>query len=98
VLFLLMLFMPAARQNAHAKTSIAKTAIFTVVVLRDIKVSPKLVIPLHWDNFFSRLDKPAVGMPSLIEKTPVVFFKLAEYLEDHDIDFLLQIPRTSITL
>jgi len=62
------------------------------------KVSPKLVIPLHWDNFFSRLDKPTVGMPSLIEKTPVVFFKLTKYLEEHDIDFLLQIPRTSITL
>ena len=62
------------------------------------KVKPKVIIPLHWDNFFSRLDKPVVGMPSLIEKTPVVFFKLAKYCEDHDIDLILQIPRTSIEL
>ena len=62
------------------------------------KVSPKLVIPLHWDNFFSRLDKPVTGMPSLIEKTPVVFFKVAKYCEEHDIDFFVQIPRTSVTL
>jgi len=62
------------------------------------KVSPKLIIPLHWDNFFSRLDRPVTGMPSLIEKTPVVFFKMAKYCEAHDIDFLVQIPRTSITL
>ncbi len=62
------------------------------------KVSPKLIVPLHWDNFFSRLDKPTVGMPSLIEKTPVVFFKMAKYCEEHDIDFVVQIPRTSITL
>ena len=62
------------------------------------KVSPKLIIPLHWDNFFSRLDVPVRGMPSLIEKTPVVFFKMAKYCEEHDIDFFVQIPRTSITL
>ena len=62
------------------------------------KTSPKLIIPLHWDNFFSRLDKPATGMPSLIEKTEVVFFKMATYCEAHDINFLVQIPRTSIEL
>jgi len=62
------------------------------------KVSPKLIIPIHWDNFFSRLDTPVTGMPSLIEKTPVVFFKMAKYCEKHDIDFFVQIPRTSITL
>lgn len=62
------------------------------------KVEPKLIIPLHWDNFFKRLDEPTVGMPSLIEKTPVVFFKLAKYCEAHDIDFLVQIPRTRIEL
>ena len=62
------------------------------------KVSPKLIVPLHWDNFFSRLDQPIVGMPSLIEKTPVVFFKLAKYCESHDIDLIVQMPRTSIEI
>ena len=62
------------------------------------KVEPKLIIPVHWDNFFSPLTEPVIGMPSLIEKTEVVFFKMAKYCEAHDIDFLVQIPRTSVTL
>ncbi|MCR4632667.1 MAG: MBL fold metallo-hydrolase [Erysipelotrichaceae bacterium] len=49
------------------------------------------------EEIFFRLDQPTVGMPSLIEKTPVVFFKMAKYCEEHGIDFLVQIPRTSIT-
>ena len=60
------------------------------------KVEPSLVIPLHWDNFFSGLDKPVVGMPSLIEKTEVVFYKLAGYCEAQGVSCLVQIPRTSI--
>ncbi len=56
------------------------------------KVKPQLIIPLHWDNFFSRLDKPVTGMPSLIEKTEVVFFKMARYYEANNIDFIVQIP------
>ena len=35
------------------------------------KVDPELVIPVHWDNFFSPLTKPVVGMPRLIEKTEI---------------------------
>ena len=60
------------------------------------KVEPSLVVPLHWDNFFSGLDKPVRGMPRLVEKTEVVFFKLGRYCEAHDIPCLIQIPRTSI--
>ena len=62
------------------------------------KIHPRLIIPIHWDNFFSPLSKPVTGMIPLVEKTEVVFNKLALYCEDHDIDFLVQIPRTSITL
>ena len=62
------------------------------------KLSPKLVIPVHWDNFFSPLTKPAVGMPRLVEKTEVVFFKLAQYCEAHGIDCAVQIPGTSIEI
>lgn len=62
------------------------------------KTKPELIIPLHWDNFFSRLDKPTVGMPSFIEKTEVVFFKMANYCEAHNISFCVQIPRTSINI
>lgn len=62
------------------------------------KVKPDLVIPLHWDNFFSPLEKPVTGMPKLVEHTEVVFFKLAKYCEEHDINCLVQIPRTSIEI
>ncbi len=62
------------------------------------KVRPDLVIPLHWDNFFSPLDKPVIGMPRLVEKTEKVFFRLAVFCEAHDISCLVQLPRTSINL
>ena len=62
------------------------------------KLEPKLVIPVHWDNFFSPLTKPAKGMPKLIEKTEVVFFKRARYCESHGIDCIVQIPGTSVEI
>ena len=62
------------------------------------KTGAKLVIPVHWDNFFSPLDKPVTGMPALVEKTEVVFFKLAKYCEAHDVDLIIQYPRTSIEI
>ena len=37
-------------------------------------------------------------MPELIEKTDVVFFKLAQYCEAHGINCLIQYPRTSIEI
>ena len=58
----------------------------------------RLIIPIHWDNFFSSLEQPIVGMPDLLEKTEVVFFKLARYCEAHDVNFLIQYPRTSIEI
>ncbi len=62
------------------------------------KTGAKLVIPLHWDNFFSRLDRPVRGMPPLIEKTEVVFYKLGRRCAEAGVDCLIQIPGTSITL
>ena len=54
--------------------------------------------PIHWDNFFSSLDKPIKGMPIIVENTKVVFYKLAKYCEAHDVNFLIQQPRTSVDL
>ena len=62
------------------------------------KVRPRLVIPVHWDNFFSRLDRPATGMPRYIERTELSFFKLARYCAGKDIDCLIQLPGTSVTI
>ena len=61
-------------------------------------VKPELVIPIHWDNFFVKLDSPIVGMPSLIEKTPVVFYKMVKYCETKGLSFIVQLPRTSIEI
>lgn len=62
------------------------------------KTNAKLVIPIHWDNFFSPLDRPIEGLPHIIENTGVVFFKIAKYCEFHDVHFLVQYPRTSIEI
>ena len=62
------------------------------------KTGAKLVIPVHWDNFFSRLDRPVRGMPPLIERTEVVFDKLARRCAEAGADCLVQLPGTSVTL
>ena len=62
------------------------------------KTKARLVIPVHWDNFFASLEKPVEDMPELIEKTDVVFFKLAKYCEAHDVNCLIQYPCTSIEI
>ena len=62
------------------------------------KTGARLVIPVHWDNFFSSLEKPVTGMPGFIEKTEVAFYKLGRYCEAHDVNFLIQYPRTSIEI
>ncbi|MBQ6595798.1 MAG: MBL fold metallo-hydrolase [Clostridia bacterium] len=60
------------------------------------KVRPSLIIPIHWDNFFSGLDRPVTGMPWLIERTETAFYRLARYCERRGISCLVQIPRTSV--
>ena len=60
------------------------------------KVDPKLVIPVHWDNFFSPLTKPVVGIQRMIEKTEDVFFRLAKYCAANGRNCLVQIPGTSV--
>ncbi len=62
------------------------------------KTKARLVIPVHWDNFFTPLTKPVVGMPGVIEETKEVFFRLARYCEAHQVNFLLQYPRTSVEI
>ena len=62
------------------------------------KVHPQIVIPLHWDNFFSPLDEPVKGMPKPVEKTPVVFFKLTKICEEREISMVTLMPRTFMEL
>ncbi len=62
------------------------------------KTSPGLVIPIHWDNFFSPLNRPIENMPAFLEKTDLAFFKVAKYCEEHDVNFLIQYPCTSMEI
>lgn len=62
------------------------------------KTGARLVIPVHWDNFFLPLDRPIEGMPDLFEKTELAFFKAAKYCEAHNVHFLIQYPCTSIEI
>ncbi len=62
------------------------------------KVRPKLVVPVHWDNFFLPLDQPAKGMIPVVEKTETVFWKLMLNCERYGADCVVQIPRTSFTI
>ena len=62
------------------------------------KTKARLVIPVHWDNFFAPLDQPSLDMPEMIERTEIVFFKLAKYCEAHDVNCLIQYPCTSMEI
>ena len=62
------------------------------------KTGTGLVIPIHWDNFFYPLSRPVQGMPPFLERTERVFFRAAVYCEKHNINFLIQYPRTSIEI
>lgn len=62
------------------------------------KTGASLVIPVHWDNFFAPLTEPVLEMPDVIEKTEVVFFRLAKYCEAHGVNCLIQYPRTSMAI
>ncbi|MBR0366828.1 MAG: MBL fold metallo-hydrolase [Clostridia bacterium] len=62
------------------------------------KTGAKLVIPIHWDNFFSPLEKPVGGMPNPVGKTKVAFYRLARYYEARGVNCLIQYPLTCIEL
>lgn len=62
------------------------------------KTGARLVIPVHWDNFFSSLEKPVLEMPELVEPTELVFFRLAKYCESKQVHCLIQYPCTSIEI
>lgn len=58
------------------------------------KTGAKLVIPIHWDNFFSPLGRPVTGMPG----TERAFFRLADGCRRRGIHCLIQYPCTSVEL
>ena len=62
------------------------------------RVSPKLVVPIHWDNFFIPLDRPARRMPRIAERTERAFYRLARACESRGVACLVQLPRTCVDI
>ena len=62
------------------------------------KTNAHLIIPVHWDNFFSPLNHTIEEMPEYVDKSNDVFFKTARYCSEHDVNFLIQYPCTSIDI
>lgn len=60
------------------------------------KLVPRLVIPIHWDNFFAPLTGPARGMPRWIEDSGKSIQMLAEYCRLHNIDCIVQPPLSAL--
>ena len=56
------------------------------------KVHPKKVIPLHWDDFFTSLDKPVKGMPRIADNTPKNFESLSRACAARNMELIIQYP------
>lgn len=61
-------------------------------------VQPELVIPVHWDNFFTPLYGPVKGMPVIAENTGKSIALLATYCRDHHTNCIVQPPLTTMEL
>lgn len=63
------------------------------------KVKPQMVIPVHWDNFYSPLSEPskwfAIG---LLENLEDSIYEVEGYCMDHGIGYRLPMPLTSFEL
>lgn len=62
------------------------------------KVKPRLVIPIHWDNFFTSLDRPVQGIPKHSGKTSRAMHELTDYCRKNDISFMVQLPLAHIEI
>jgi len=62
------------------------------------KVSPKIVIPIHWDNFFRPLYMKIKTIPGFLNNTARPLLELKNYCDSHGIKYLQQMPLTSIVL
>ena len=62
------------------------------------KVSPKMVIPLHWDNFLKPLTKQSYLLPRFAEKTEDAMFEMAAYCGRHGIACPVVLPLTYLDL
>ena len=62
------------------------------------KVNPQVVIPLHWDNFFTPLYSPIVGLPKMFEFTGKSMHELAVACAERGASCVVQMPLTSMEI
>ena len=62
------------------------------------KVEPKVVIPLHWDNFFTPLYSPIVGLPKMFEFTGKSMHELAYNCAKRKASCIVQMPLTTMDI
>ncbi|VEJ35944.1 metal-dependent hydrolase [Aedoeadaptatus ivorii] len=60
------------------------------------RTAAKLVVPIHWDNFFVSLNRPVKRLPRIAERTDRVAFHLVRYCEEHGVNTVVQLPHTSM--
>lgn len=59
------------------------------------KVKPQIVVPVHWDNFFSPLYGKEKSLPILFDDTDKAMKILNEYCGKYGVDCIIQKPLTS---
>lgn len=62
------------------------------------KVNPKIVIPVHWDNFFRSLDKKIREVPSFRNNHKSIVKEFKRYCAGKGIECRVQMPLTSMIL
>ena len=60
------------------------------------KTQPRIVVPVHWDNFFSPLYGDVKGLPPLFENTGKSMRLLAHHCAGTNISCIVQMPLTSM--
>ena len=60
------------------------------------KVEPKIVIPVHWDNFFHPLYNEAKWKTAALDIPKYSIEEIKKYCESKNIEFILQLPLSSV--
>lgn len=62
------------------------------------KVNPQIVIPIHWDNFFTPVYGEVKAMPKELHKTGKAMRILSNYCVERDIQCIVQLPLSSMII
>ncbi len=62
------------------------------------KIRPKMVIPIHWENFGVSLEKPVCAMPRIVENTRNTLRYFEEYCQKNNVRYKYLKPFDNIEL